>query len=527
MAHQRQESDEGALWAPAPTPVRERAAPVARPDDAPPATLREACRASLSLVADLCELLGDGGAAAAPWSTEDCVCRMCREAKTRGRRLANVLAFLDFSSPLWARALPPACGGAGLLALPGAHRQRLFDHMVAMTASHGRWLPELVLESHASPAAAPFARLCEMFRASPAWGARGKPGDVGWKARYTGAAFVGAEGLPGPFRQSVTDVCADLRGELAHVAGAPPPLLVPSPNRVNQTGLDRHTMVLNPAASSAASLAQCYALGQLLGVAVRSRNTLDVDLADSVWKRLLHYRVGAADLAVGDYTAWSALRFADPRDGHPFTRAEFDEFLGDTLRFTCRLSDGRTEVPLRAGGAAMRVRYEERRAYAAAAVRARMGDESSAQLERVRLGLWSVVPRAALSLLTWEELKTRVCGDGRLDLERLRRSTVYAPAQYTDESAMVRYFWRALASFDDDDRARFLQFAWARKRLPPSSEQGASWRMKVNFVVGVAAGALPTAETCFFNVNIPLYDSYETLRSKLRQAIELCSSITS
>lgn len=39
--------------------------------------------------------------------------------------------------------------------------------------------------------------------------------------------------------------------------------------------------------------------------------------------------------------------------------------------------------------------------------------------------------------------------------------------------------------------------------------------------------ALPTAETCFFNVNIPNYPSKKIMQEKLLLAISMCSSITS
>jgi len=63
--------------------------------------------------------------------------------------------------------------------------------------------------------------------------------------------------------------------------------------------------------------------------------------------------------------------------------------------------------------------------------------------------------------------------------------------------------------------------------LPPESDADNSWRMKVNFLEAASQHELPTAETCFFNVNIPAYNTFELMREKLLLAVTHCSSITS
>jgi hypothetical protein len=97
----------------------------------------------------------------------------------------------------------------------------------------------------------------------------------------------------------------------------------------------------------------------------------------------------------------------------------------------------------------------------------------------ISIGVFTVVPRHALSLLTWRELEGRVCGDPQLDLSLLRRRTVYAPRNYNDTSPVVQHFWQTLQGFSHDDRVKFLQFSWARSRLPPDASRDPTWRMKV------------------------------------------------
>jgi hypothetical protein len=139
----------------------------------------------------------------------------------------------------------------------------------------------------------------------------------------------GSQGYGGPFRQSITALSTYLRrsalsaskqltspnaaaGSSASSAAsssskapsaaagsgaasshssdaAPPlaPLLILCPNGVNQVGSDRDKLLLNPTCTSAVELQCYYALGQLMGVAIRSKTCLEVDLAAIVWKTIL------------------------------------------------------------------------------------------------------------------------------------------------------------------------------------------------------------------------------------------------
>jgi len=83
---------------------------------------------------------------------------------------------------------------------------------------------------------------------------------------------------------------------------------------------------------------------------------------------------------------------------------------------------------------------------------------------------------------------------------------------------------KVLSEFSDEQRAQFLQFTWARSRLP--SEMG-TYRMQI-FIIETKHDhsrdrSLPTSETCFFNVNLPHYSSIDILRQKLLQALECCT----
>lgn len=149
----------------------------------------------------------------------------------------------------------------------------------------------------------------------------------------------------------------------------------------------------------------------------------------------------------------------------------------------------------------------------------------------------------SLCLLSWQELELRVCGRRTIDLAVLERHTVYSPASFNRASPIIQWFWQILSEFSQEELGQFLQFVWARSRLP-AEDQAGSYRIQLNILDANAKTAadgahqaqpdainlndrmLPTSETCFANVSVWLYSSIDIMRAKLKMAL-LCSTITS
>jgi hypothetical protein len=76
-------------------------------------------------------------------------------------------------------------------------------------------------------------------------------------------------------------------------------------------------------------------------------------------------------------------------------------------------------------------------------------------------GLASVLPGNLLHLLTWSDLEHRVCGRPIIDIGNLRRHTQY-DSRINPDAPHIRYFWRILQSFNNEERCRFVRFAWGQ-----------------------------------------------------------------
>lgn len=138
----------------------------------------------------------------------------------------------------------------------------------------------------------------------------------------------------------------------------------------------------------------------------------------------------------------------------------------------------------------------------------------SPQVEAMRRGFFTVVPQRALSLLTWQELELMVSGRPFIDVEQLRLHTDYEG--YRADDATVKLFWRVFESLSDDERSKFIRFAWGRSRLPVAAQWGKRFKLQRR---ATSETQLPLAHTCFFSVELPPYTSEARMRRSLLACI--------
>jgi hypothetical protein len=115
----------------------------------------------------------------------------------------------------------------------------------------------------------------------------------------------------------------------------------------------------------------------------------------------------------------------------------------------------------------------------------------------MRAGLAVVIPPRAISLCTATGLELRVCGDAHIDIAALRAHTTYSG--YFKQDRVPSLFWKVLTSFDDEQRGRFVRFAWGRSRLPLAHQR---WEreFRISRAEGRGDESLPLAHTCFFHI---------------------------
>lgn len=143
-------------------------------------------------------------------------------------------------------------------------------------------------------------------------------------------------------------------------------------------------------------------------------------------------------------------------------------------------------------------------------------------------GMSSVMPVELLSLFTGEQLRDILCGNPDIDVELLRRVVEYEG--YNENDAVISYLWDVLREMSTSERKLFLQFVWARNRLPlKEADFDAPFRIQKDTKL-VRDGddyPMPSASTCFFSLMLPEYPNKEVLKEKLLFAIENVTTMES
>jgi len=141
-------------------------------------------------------------------------------------------------------------------------------------------------------------------------------------------------------------------------------------------------------------------------------------------------------------------------------------------------------------------------------------------------GLGGVLPTEIFPLMTGTEIQQILCGNVDIDVDLLQRVVEYEG--YEKHDAVIEYFWEVLREMTSNERKLFLQFVWARSRLPARlSDFDTPFTIQRDVKSGIDDSALPRASTCFFSLSLPEYRSKELLKKKLLFAIENVTTMES
>ncbi|KFH16655.1 HECT-domain (ubiquitin-transferase) domain-containing protein [Toxoplasma gondii MAS] len=296
-----------------------------------------------------------------------------------------------------------------------------------------------------------------------------------WYVVYDGEGGIDAGGI---YRDSLAHIAQELQSPFS-------PLFMPCSNS-RGFGDNQDRWVPSPRCVSPSHLSMFRFLGRLMGVAVRGRLCLDLNLSGALWKPVVGLSVGAQDLEAVDALCVQMLQTVcqlHSSQGAPerFTE-EFPLFWHTTL------SDGRVEE-LRVGGKDLPVRWEERADYARRTVACRL-EESREQVAEIRKGIGDVIPLQFVNLLCPAEMERMVCGSAEIDLDLLKAHTRYTGFLPTDP--VIIWFWEVLFSFSTRERQKFLRFVWGRSRLPPAR---AAWEQDMEVARKHTTGRTAAAPT--------------------------------
>lgn len=131
------------------------------------------------------------------------------------------------------------------------------------------------------------------------------------------------------------------------------------------------------------------------------------------------------------------------------------------------------------------------------------------------------MPAELVSIFNEQELELLISGLPEIDVDDWRNNTEYH--NYSASSPQIQWFWRAVRSFDKEERAKLLQFVTGTSKVPLNGFkelEGMNGFSKFNIHRDYGnKDRLPSSHTCFNQIDLPEYDNYETLRQNMLTAI--------
>jgi hypothetical protein len=153
-------------------------------------------------------------------------------------------------------------------------------------------------------------------------------------------------------------------------------------------------------------------LGKMMGLAVRTRQCLELLFPSIVWKQLVRLPILREDLEAIDMMLVQRMDPVRSIERQDITEQLVQDVIMET--FSTLTTDDRV-VELVAGGGKRAVTFQDRGKFADMLEAYRM-QEFQVQVQAIKKGLAQVLPQRLLNLFTWEELEVFVCDGGRKGL---------------------------------------------------------------------------------------------------------------
>ncbi|KAK9758378.1 hypothetical protein RND81_01G225900 [Saponaria officinalis] len=320
---------------------------------------------------------------------------------------------------------------------------------------------------------------------------------------FQGEEGIDAGGLTREWYQSLSRVIFD-KGALLFTTVGNDSTFQPNPNSVYQT---EH-------------LSYFKFVGRVVGKALFDGQLLDVHFTRSFYKHILGVKVTYHDIEAIDPDYYKNLKWMLENDISDVLDLTFS-IDADEEKLILYERTQVTDYELIPGGRNIKVTEENKHQYVDLVVEHRLTTAIRPQINAFMEGFNELVSRELISIFNDKELELLISGLPDIDLDDMKANTEYSG--YSPASPVIQWFWNVVQSFSKEDKARLLQFVTGTSKVPLegfSALQGISGSQK--FQIHKAYGSadhLPSAHTCFNQLDLPEYPSQEHLQERLLLAI--------
>ncbi|SCU94342.1 LADA_0G07976g1_1 [Lachancea dasiensis] len=254
-------------------------------------------------------------------------------------------------------------------------------------------------------------------------------------------------------------------------------------------------------------------IGMIIGKAICDQCYLDCHFSREVYKNILSKPVALKDMESLDLDYYKSLIWILEND--------ITDIIEETFSVETDDYGEHKTVDLIENGRSILVTEENKQEYVKKIVEFKLHTSVKEQMDNFLLGFYAIIPKDLISVFDEQELELLISGLPDIDVDDWKNNTNYV--NYTPTCKQINYFWRAVRSFDSEERAKLLQFVTGTSKVPLSGFKELTGVNGISkFSIHRDYGAtdrLPSSHTCFNQLDLPAYDSYETLRGSLLLAI--------
>lgn len=254
-------------------------------------------------------------------------------------------------------------------------------------------------------------------------------------------------------------------------------------------------------------------IGRIIGKAIYDGCYLDCHFTRDVYKSILGRKVSLKDLESIDLDYYKSLIWMLEND--------ITDIIIETFSIETDDYGEKKVIELVPNGENIAVTEENKQEYVKLVVEYRLQKSVIEQMDNFLQGFHEMIPKELISIFDEQELELLISGLPDIDVDDWKNNTNYV--NYTQSSNEISYFWRAVRSFDTEERAKLLQFATGTSKVPLNGFKdlkgsNGSSKFSIHRDFGPTT-RLPSSHTCFNQIDLPAYGSYDTLRRALLLAI--------
>ncbi|KAF9277395.1 hypothetical protein BGZ68_009323 [Mortierella alpina] len=259
-------------------------------------------------------------------------------------------------------------------------------------------------------------------------------------------------------------------------------------------------------------------IGRVIGKAIYDGRLLDAYFTRSFYKHILGRPVDYRDVEAVDPEYYKSLVWMLEND--------ITDIVDETFSVETDDFGNMKTVDLKPNGRNIPVTEENKHEYVKYITEQKLTLAIKDQIHSFLKGFHEIIPAHLISIFNEQELELLISGLPDIDIDEWKNNAEYQ--NYTQASPQIQNFWRAVRSFDQTERAKLLQFVTGTSKVPLggfSQLQGISGIQKFQIHKDFSSTKrLPSAHTCFNQLDLPEYETYEELRQQLLTAISECST---